>query len=101
VEEYIGVVTEVICPFNNNLCIHPDWADCQFQYHIGESKWIELWLRGEEEKIGRNCCYLPEGISRTEMLEALGAFGERAKLRVLQNIKAGMYGRKKREKYGR
>jgi len=58
-------------------------------------------LRGEEEKIGRDCCYLPEGISRTEMLEALGAFGERAKRRVLESIKAGTYGRKKGEKSGR
>jgi hypothetical protein len=31
------------------------------------------------------------------MLEALGAFGENAKRRVLKNIKAGTYGRKKRE----
>lgn len=91
----------MICPFNNNLCIHPDWVDCQFQYHIGEFKWIELWLRGEEEKIGRDCPYLPEGISRTGMLEALGAFGNEAKRRVLERIKTGTYGRKKREKCGR
>jgi hypothetical protein len=91
----------MICPFNEKLCIHPDWADCQFQYHIGESKWTELWLRKEEEKIGKNCHNLPEGISRTEMLEALGAFGEGAKRRVLENIKAGTYGRKKREKWRR
>ena len=91
----------MICPFNNKLCIHPDWADCQFQYYVGESKWIELWLRGEEEKTGKDCHYLSEGISRTEMLEALGAFGERAKRRVLENIKAGTYSRKKREKCGR
>lgn len=86
----------MICPFNNKLCIHPDWADCQFQYYVGQSEWVELWLRGEE-KIGRDCCCLPEGINRTEMLEALGAFGENAKRRVLKNIKAGTYGRKKRE----
>ena len=42
-----------------------------------------------------------EGIDRTEMLEALGAFGEKAKQRVLENIKTGTYGRKKREKWRR
>jgi len=91
----------MICPFNNKLCIHPDWADCQFQYYVGQPEWIELWLHGDEEKIGRDCCCLPKGINRMEMMEALGAFGERAKRRVLESIKAGRYGRKKREKCGR
>jgi len=86
----------MICPFNNKLCIHPDWADCQFQYYVGESKWIELWLRGEEEKMGKNCVYLPEGISRTEMLAAFGAFGEQEKAKVLESVKRGCYGEKKK-----
>jgi hypothetical protein len=90
-----------VCPFNGNLCIHPDWADCQFQYSMDDPRYIELFLRGrgEEDKMGRDCCFLPEGISRTEMMEALGAYGEEAKRRVLESVKRGVYGKKKREMY--
>jgi hypothetical protein len=76
-----------ICPFKGIECIHPDWADCQFEYSGDDPKYRELWLRGEEGKMGRNCCLLPEGISRTEMMEAFGAFGEEVKRRVLESIK--------------
>ena len=49
----------MICPFKNKLCIHPDWADCQFEYNMDDPEWTELWLRGEEGKMGKNCVYLP------------------------------------------
>jgi len=91
----------MICPFKEKECIHPNWADCQFEFNGDEPQAVELWLRGEEDKMGRNCCWLPEGINRTEMMEALGAFGEEAKRRVLENIKTGNYGEKKREMYKR
>jgi hypothetical protein len=78
---------ERICPHKDKPCIHPDWADCQFEYQIGEPEWVELWLRGEEDKMGRNCRWLPEGISRTKMLECLGAYGEEAKRRALESLK--------------
>lgn len=51
--------------------------------------------------MGRDCCLLPEGINRTEMMEALGAYGEEAKRRVLESIKRGKYGEKRREMYKR
>ncbi len=49
--------------------------------------------------MGRNCSFLPEGISRTEMLEALGALGEDTKQRVLESIKRGEYGEKEQKMY--
>lgn len=90
----------MVCPFNGDLCIHPDWADCQFEYAGDEPEYFELFLRGKEGEMGRNCCFLPEGISRTGMLTALGAFGAEAKRRVLESIKSGEYG-KKREMFKR
>ena len=77
---------EKICPFKNKRCIHPDWADCQFQYAGDEPEYFELLARGEEDKMGRDCCWLPEGISRTKMMECLGAYGEEAKRRALESF---------------
>jgi hypothetical protein len=81
------------CPFRDKLCIHPDWADCQFQYSGGEPEYAELWLRGEEGEA--NCPWLPKGISRTKMLAALGAYREQEKQRVLERINRGKRGEKK------
>jgi hypothetical protein len=53
----------------------------------------------EEDKMGRNCSWLPEGINRTEMLAALGAYGEKKKAEVLESIKSGCYGEKKRRTF--
>lgn len=76
-----------ICPFRDKRCIHPNWADCQFEYAGDEPEYFELFARGEEDKMGRDCIFLPEGISRTEMMECLGAFGEEAKRRALESLK--------------
>jgi hypothetical protein len=77
----------MICPHKDKPCMHPDWADCQFQYAGDEPEYVELWLRGEEHKMGRDCCWLPKGISRTKMMECLGAYGEEAKRRALESLK--------------
>lgn len=76
-----------ICPFTGNECIHPSWADCQYEYAGDEPEYVELWKRMEESKMGSNCCFLPEGISRTDMMTAFGAFGEEAKKRVLEKFR--------------
>ncbi len=52
-----------ICSFKEKLCIHPDWADCQFQYAGDEPEYIELWRHGEEGKMGENCNFLPEELA--------------------------------------
>jgi hypothetical protein len=78
-----------ICPFSDKECIHPSWADCQYEFAGDEPEYVELWKRMEEYKMGRNCCYLPQGISRTDMLTALGAFGEKEKQSVLDRINRG------------
>jgi len=88
-----------ICPFTDKPCIHPNWADCQFEYAIGDPEYIELYARGEEDKMGRNCCLLPKGISRTKMMECLGAYGEEAKRRALESFKRGEYDKKKRARF--
>jgi len=64
-------LTSRVCSFKSVECIHPDCIDCY------------------------GCCLLPEGLSRTEMMEALGAYGEEAKRRVLENIKKGVYDKKR------
>jgi hypothetical protein len=79
-------LAEVICPFRGQTCQHPDWADCQFQFAGDEDEYVKLWLAGEEDKMGRNCSWLPKEISRTEMLAVLGAFGEEEKARVLERV---------------
>lgn len=83
-----------MCPFNEKLCIHPDWADCQFECAIGDDKYIELYERGAEDTMGKNCCFLPEGISRLGMMDALGCSGEEARRRVLERIKSGEYAKR-------
>ena len=85
-----------ICPFRGQSCQHPDWADCQFQFAGDEDEYVRLWRAREEDKMGKNCSWLPRGITRTEMLAALGAFGEQEKAKVLENVKRGYYGEKKR-----
>jgi hypothetical protein len=89
-----------MCPFRDQPCQHLDWADCQFQFAGDEDEYTRLWHAGEEDKMGKNCSLLPEGITRTEMLTALGAFGEKEKVRVLESIKKGCYGEKKRRIFG-
>jgi hypothetical protein len=39
-------------------------------------------------------------ISRTGMLAALGAFGEKEKAKVLESVKSSCYGEKKRRMFG-
>ena len=77
---------EMICPFRGQPCQHPGWADCQYQFAGDEEEYVKLWQAGEEDKMGSNCSWLPERISRTEMLAALGAFGEKEKARVLERV---------------
>lgn len=74
------------CPFRGQSCQHPDWADCQFQFAGDEDAYVRLWLAGEENKMEKNCSWLPEGIFRTEMFAALGAYGETEKARVLERV---------------
>jgi len=73
----------------------------QLQFAGYEDEYVRLWRAREEDKMGRDCSWLPEGISRTEMMEALGAFGEKEKAEVLESIKRGCYGEKKRRMFGR
>jgi hypothetical protein len=84
-----------ICFVDGLPCIHPDWADCQYKYAGDEPEYAELWVAGKEESEGY-CSKLPEGISRTEMLTCLGAFGERARNEALKRVKKGCYRGKKR-----
>ena len=57
-----------------------------FSLQVMKTNTLRLWRAGEEDKMGRNCSWLPRGITRTEMLAALGAFGEQEKAKVLQKV---------------
>lgn len=92
----VAVAMVKICPFKNLECLHPDWADCQYEFSIGDEEYAKLWFNRKEDEMGRNCVWLPKGITRTEMMKALGAYGEKRKVEVLENIKKGRYGKKKR-----